>query len=128
MRPTSSTTRGCNPHTIDDELYSYSIRKLNNKLKGFVIGITNGFEVFRVVVREMDPITKGTKKGLLQNFMNKNQPRCANLEASRDRVNQLDQCITEYREKVGEEIQAELKSLVLHHAVDADIVTFMGAH
>ena len=56
-----------NPKTIDDELYSYIIRKLNNKLKGLVTGITSGFEVFRVVVREMDPITKSTKKGLLQN-------------------------------------------------------------
>ena len=59
--------------------------------------------------------------------MNKNQPRCANLEASRDRVKLLDQCITEYREKVGQEIQAELKSLVLHQAVDAHTAKLMRA-
>ena len=50
--------------TTDDELYSYIIRKLNNKLKGVAIGINSGFEVFRVKVREMDPITKITKGGI----------------------------------------------------------------
>ena len=39
----------------------------------------------------------------------------------------LDQCITEYREKVGEEIQSELKALVLHQAVDPETFKFMGA-
>ncbi len=33
-------------NTIDDELHSYIIRKLNNQLKGLASGIKNGFEVF----------------------------------------------------------------------------------
>ena len=61
------------------------------------------------------------------NFMNKNQPTCSSFEASRDRVKLLDQCINEYREKVGEEIQDELKSLVLHQAVDDDTANIMSA-
>ena len=59
--------------------------------------------------------------------MNNSQPICASLEASRDRVKLLDQCINEYREKVGEEILDELKSLVLHQAVDADTAINMSA-
>ena len=57
-----------NVGTVDDELYSYNIRKLNNTLRGLVTGIISGFEVFMIVVREIDPITKSTKKGLLMNF------------------------------------------------------------
>ena len=70
-----------NIKTVDDELYSYIIRNLNNKLRGLVTGITSGFEVFRIVVREIDPITKSTKNVLFMSFMNKNQPNCTSLEA-----------------------------------------------
>lgn len=53
------------------------------------------------MVRDIYPITKCTKKGLQMNIMHNNQPTCPSLEASRERVKVLDQCITEYREKVG---------------------------
>ena len=60
-------------HTMDKELYSYLASKTKQQPEmGLVNGIKSGFEVFRIIVRVMDPITKSTKQGLLMQFMNKN--------------------------------------------------------
>ena len=64
-------------NSIDGELYNNLIRKLNKHMSGLVINLTSGFEDFRMVGREIDPITKGTKIGLQHQFMNLNQPRGA---------------------------------------------------
>ena len=84
---------------MDTDMYSYLIRKCSNKSKGLVDGIESGFEVFRIIVREMDPITKSTKQGLLMQFMNNNSSKCSTLEASRNLVKELDRYIVELFEK-----------------------------
>ena len=99
---------------MDVELHGYLIRKLNNKLKGLVDGVKSGFEVFRLIMQEIEPITKSTKGGLLMQFMAKNKTKCANLEASRNLVKDLDKCITEYREKTGEESAGDIQATILH--------------
>lgn len=73
-------------NSVDGELYTYLIRKLNNNMAGLVSNVTSGFEVFRMVVREIGPITKGTNIGLRQHFMTLYQPKCTSLQASRERV------------------------------------------
>ena len=53
-------------------------------------------------------------------FMAKNKTKCANLEASRNLVKDLDKCITEYREKTGEEIAGDIQATILHQAMDEE--------
>ena len=103
------------------ELYKYLFPRLNNKLKGLVSNTKDGFEVLRRVVREHDPVTDNTKVALRARFTQLAGNRCANLNATRNLVQEIDKKLAEYIEKTGEEMPAELQSTVLHGAMDDDI-------
>ena len=103
------------------ELYKYLFPRLNNKLKGLVSNTKDGFEVLRRVVREHDPVTDNTKVALRARFTQLAGNRCANLNATRNLVQEIDKKLAEYLEKTGEEMPAELQSTVLHGAMDDDI-------
>ena len=77
-------------------------------------------------MQEMEPITKSTKGGLLMYFMGKSKTKCTNLETSKNLVKELDKCITEYREKTGEEIAGDIQATILHQAMDEETSKFMA--
>ena len=108
----------------DGILYTYIIKKLNKTLRGLVNGTKSGFEVFRLVVREQDPITGTTKHGLMFQYQEKAYNKCNHLEATRNLVQDLDRRIEEYREKTGCETPADVKVTVLHKAMDDNTAQF----
>ena len=83
--------------------------------------------LYRLIIQEVEPITKSTKPGLLSQFIAKNKTKCANLEASRNLVKDLDRCISEYREMTGEEIASEIQATILHQAMDEETSKFMAS-
>ena len=66
-----------------------------------VAGTKSGFEVFRRIVREEDPVTSSTEYTLRFNFQQMAFKKSKNIEETRHLIQNLDQKISEFREKTG---------------------------
>ena len=106
--------------TKDRDLYAYLLKKLNKKLKSLVASTRSGFEVFRRIMREEDPVTESTEYSLRFAFQQMVFQKSSNMEETRKLITVLEKKIVEYREKTGKELDAVLKTIVLHGAVDAE--------
>ena len=104
----------------DKDLYAYLLRKLNRKLKALVAGVRSGFEIFRRIMREEDPVTESTEYSLRFAFQQMVFQKCTNLEGTRKLIQAMEKKISEYREKTGKEMDEVLKALVIHGAMDAE--------
>ena len=104
----------------DRDLYAYLLRKLNKKLKGMVAGTKSGFEVFRIIVREEDPVTTSTEYNLRFAFQQLVFKKCSDLGATKAFIQILDRKIKEFQDKVGKPMDEVLKTTVLHGAMDPD--------
>ena len=94
------------------------LRKLNKKLKALVAGTKSGFETFRRIMREEDPVTESTEYSLRFAFQQMVFQKCANLDGTRRLIQAMEKKISEYREKTGKEMDEVLKALVIHGAMD----------
>ena len=104
----------------DKDLYAYLLKKLNKKLKALVASTRNGFEVFRRIMREEDPVTESTEYSLRFAFQQMVFQKSTNMEGTRKLITVMEKKIMEYREKTGKELDDVLKTTVLHGAVDSE--------
>ena len=88
--------------TKDVELKNYLNGKLNSKLEMLTAGVDSGFEVFRAVVQEHDPVTVMTEQSMKFAFLTKGQQgHCKDLEATRKIAIELDELRVRYFETTG---------------------------
>ena len=104
----------------DKDLYAYLLRKLNKKLKALVAGTRSGFEMFRRIMREEDPVTESTEYSLRFAFQQMVFQKSTSIEGTRKLIQAMEKKISEYREKTGKEMDEVLKTTVIHGAMDAE--------
>ena len=100
--------------------YGLLLSKINKKQTATTSGVRDGFELFRRISRDEDPITDTTAYTLRLAFQNMAYNKCKNLEETWKYMSEIEQKLTEYREKTGTEMHEEIKSTVLHGAMDAE--------
>ena len=64
----------------DRELYGYLNKRINKRQKIFTSGVRSGFELYRKVTREEDPITDTTGYSLRLAFQGHVQHKCKDLD------------------------------------------------
>ena len=104
----------------DKDLYAYLLRKLNKKLKALVAGTKSGFETFRRIMREEDPVTESTEYSLRFAFQQMVFQKSTTMEGTRKLIQAMEKKISEYREKTGKEMDELLKTTVIHGAMDSE--------
>ena len=104
----------------DRDLYAYLLRKLNKKLKVLVAGTKSGFELFRRIMREEDPVTESTEYSLRFAFQQLVYQKSSSMEGTRKLLQIMEKKMCEYREKTGKEMDEVLKTTVLHGAMDSE--------
>ena len=83
-------------------------------------GTKSGFEAFRVVIRDMDPVTEGTMISLKVEIALMHKTQCANLAATRQLSIAVEKISHRYRETTWAELENETKVMILHTSMDTD--------
>ena len=110
----------------DKELYSYLYPKLNTRQKALIIDTKSGFETYRRIVREDDPIGDNTAYALEYEFQDYAFTKAKTLAETRTIISILDTKIAKFREKTGRELDEYLKSRVIRAVLDVETFKDLG--
>ena len=103
-----------------DELYTYLIHRVDKRHKALVVDTKNGFEVFRRVAREEEPLSDNLKFELEQEFGDfvYNPGMAKNMKETRATIAGMDKRLADYREKIGRDMGDDLKDRVMQAILD----------